>query len=330
MRKFWHKLIHPEVNRPLSKEEREDHLPQSKPSPIPVAWPQLSVIRMNSTFLECVDLAFQKKGFATAFGVFLGGVCIYIISLSVFGPIKDWYEGTASDPTFALIFGSLMILPFSLFAIVPISFLLLESFNYTHYPMIFNRKTRMVHVFLPQRKGEILSVPWDELYFSFTRKGNSPNFRVGGHKLAVDGETVLETFWLPTDDEFNSPFRFLQWEFVRQYMEGNNTQVAALANTVMEVASVDGRRETVFESFWQAWASFGGRHLHIALIASPLILATTIGRQIAMWTSKKPRWPKEILDTCQFSPNDPNLRDRKHLVPRHEVTLPDVSAYTGR
>ena len=45
-------------------------------------------------------------------------------------------------------------------------FLKTDSFTYTHAPMRFNRKTRMVHVFQIKANAEVLSVPWDEIYFT--------------------------------------------------------------------------------------------------------------------------------------------------------------------
>jgi hypothetical protein len=197
--------------------------------------------------------------------------------------------------------------------------------------MRFNRKTRMVHAFQQVRKGEIISVPWDDVLFTSTSlEGKNSNHIIYAHKLSEDGKTVLATFQLPDFDTRSSPHRFLQWEFVRQYMEGDGQKVAELANMVEEVAGVGGRKETLYESFRQAWASFAGPHFHLFIIASPLILVATIGRRIAMWTSKIPRWPDEIEATCQVSPNDPNLRDDKHLVPRGTAKLPDVSQYAGR
>jgi hypothetical protein len=53
---------------------------------------------------------------------------------------------------------------FGLLALALIWLLRKESFAYTHYPMRFNRKTRTVHVFRPN--GTVLSVPWDQLYFT--------------------------------------------------------------------------------------------------------------------------------------------------------------------
>ena len=328
-RKFLHDLAHPPVNRPLTEAERMDHLPQNEPSPIPVAWPQMGVVRMNSTFVEFADRAFLRKG------IFSFGMAVAVSALSYYAIvfisyiIRDW--NPAGDDFIAMllsgsfiVFGCLVLLYF----FVPL--LLLESFNYTHYPIIFNRKTRMVYAFVQLQKGRIFSAPWDEIFFSTTWEGQGADFCVEGHKLAEDRDTVLDTFAMPIHSEHDSEYRFLQWEFIRQYMDGDDQKVAELARMVVEAAGVNGRRETLSESFRQAWAAFAGRNLHFAVISSPLILMATIGRQFAMWTSKLPRWPAEIMDTCQFSPDDPNIRDSEHLAPRRGAPIPDVRPYAGK
>jgi hypothetical protein len=317
------------VNRPLREEERACHLPQGKPSPIPVAWPQLSVVRMNSVYLECVDADFLRKGVRTVFFLPM----LYIMGLFLYsgvsGIITSLFEPAGNK------FAEMLLLDiFTTVFSIPLMLILfwairLECFTYTHYPMRFNRKTRMVYAFPQQMKeGEIISTPWDELFFT-----NEPAFKQGkptahfiyAHKLAEDGETVLATFTLALHSEIDSEFRFLQWEFVRQYMEGDDKKVAELANMVDEVMGVGGRRETPYESFRQAWASYGS-----FIIFLPFAIIITIGRQIVMWTCKIPRWPDEIEATCQYSPDDPNLRDGKHLAPRGAAPLPDVTPYVGR
>jgi len=243
---------------------------------------------------------------------------------------RKWVElsGIKLLPMLAVV--SFMVIAFSLLLIVTIALLCSESFNYTHYPMRFNRKTRMVHVFLPFKKGRIFTVPWDALFFTCSTKKTDLSFNIIGHKLSEDGNTILETFMLPCHSDWTCESRYLQWEFVRQYMEGDDRKVAELANMISEVPGVAERRENVYESYRQARAIFSGQSYVLAFLFSPLTLMATIGRQIAMWTSKKPRWPDEIEATCQVSPDDPNLRDRKHLVPRREVIMPDLSAYAGR
>lgn len=317
------------VNRPLREEERAQHLPQGKPSPIPVAWPQLSVVRMNSTYLECVDVNFLRKGLSPVFCLPLLLGAVYFVLLITSLVIEKWNFLTGSKFAAMLSVCIFMILGSVSVIAICIWILRLECFDYTHRPMRFNRKTRMVHAF-PQtwKKGEIISVPWDELFFSNEhafKQGNPSAHFIYAHKLAEDGETVLATFMLSQYSEVDSEYRFLQWEFVRQYMEGDDKKVAELANMVDEVMGVGGRRETPYESFRQAWACLGS-----FIIYMPLIVLVTIGRQIVMWTCKIPRWPDEIEATCQYSPDDPNLRDGKHLAPRGAAPFPDVTPYAGR
>jgi hypothetical protein len=285
---------------------------------------------MNSTYLEFVDQYFLRKGLVTPFFLFFLCGSVLFASLLLFHIPEKWPVLTGSKFAAMLSVCSFGILVSLSVIFVSIWFLRLDSFTFTHYPMRFNRKTRMVHVFPQWGKGEILSIPWDEIFFTTTMEGVDGGFAVYGHKLSENGKTVLATFQLPNHDGFNSPYRFMQWEFVRQYMEGDDRKVAELANMVEEVMGVGGRRETPYESFRQAWAAFAGPHLLAFIITSPLILLTTIGRQIAMWTSKIPRWPEEIEATCQVSPDDPNLRDDKHLAPYGTAKRPDVSRYAGR
>ncbi|WP_422824361.1 DUF6708 domain-containing protein [Xenorhabdus bharatensis] len=44
-----------------------------------------------------------------------------------------------------------------------LSITLKEWFRKTHYPIRFNRKTKMVHVY--QVDGTILSAPWSKIFF---------------------------------------------------------------------------------------------------------------------------------------------------------------------
>ena len=317
------------VNRPLDDMERANYLPQKTPAPIPVAWPQLSVIKMNSTFLECVDLRFARKGFGTTFCIAALSIFAYFsLSLVLLG-IEQWPTLEGDTVVEMLLFNVFALLISGLCIAFSIYLLTFECFHYTHYPMRFNRKTRMVHVFLEWQKGKTFSVPWDEIYFTHTGSGGR-DCTVQGHKLAEDGVTVLETFSLSNISGEDSEYRFLQWEFVRQYMEGDDKRVAELANMVNEVMDVAERRETPYASFRRAYASFAAQHLHLGIVFMPFILLATIGRIIAARTCKIPRWPAEIEAVCQIEPNDPNIRDGKHLAARGAAPYPDVSAYVGK
>jgi hypothetical protein len=316
--------------RPLTDHERRGHLPQKSPAPIPLAWPQMSVIRMNSTFLECVELGFRRKGFFSAGMLTL----LIIVSTMFISLVPLFFEKWATVPEHKFI---QMILAFTFCILLALllmaaSFYALsrESFSYTNYPMRFNRITRMVHVFIQYGKGRILSMPWDDVFFTTATKGTDAEFIVMGHRLDEDKKTVLDTFALMHIDDFDSEYRFFQWEFIRQYMEGDETNLARLAGMVDEINDIAERRESIYESFRRAMSGFAGTNPILALITLPLILFATLGRQFVMYTSKKPIWPTEIEATCQYSPNDPILRDRNHLARRGDVPPPDIGPYVGK
>jgi len=330
---FLKRLMRSKVNRPLTMQERECHLPQNEPSLIPLAWPQWSVIRMNSTFLECVDFWFARKGMATTAGLAAFPFVVFSLFffITIIAELPEQMEHNFAEE---LILAGTVFLGTSLMAVFVLGFLLFEVFGYTHHPMRFNRKTRMVHVFMDWEdpnwhKGKIISIPWDKIHFNYSRD-ISKECIVHGHYLADDGETVLATFTLPNRDAADSPHRFVQWEFVRQYMEGDERKLGELASMVTAAMDVSDRRETPMESFRRTWAIFSGGYVSFMIISLPLAILFTPGRIVAMLTGRIPRWPAEIEATCQIDPNDPHLRDGQHLAPRETAPLPDVTPYVGR
>jgi hypothetical protein len=318
--------------RPITAAEKRKRLPTDKPAPVPVAWPQLSVIRMNSTYLECTNYLFGEKGFLTIVSLtFLSMIGVFLLSL-ISVTAGRWLELTGSESVEEILFLGFMFLIFAPIIALLIFGLTYECFTLTHFPMRFNRKTRMVHVFLESEKGRILSIPWDNVYFTCSSLGGLKMFGGGAHtvvgfKMSEDGETVLEAFELATRDEWDSEHRFLQWEFVRQYMEGDEETLQELADMVHEVQDVAERRETLYGSFRRKLAHYTRGHLSLIIIAFPLVLLFTLGRQIAMWTCKIPRWPDEIEAECQYPANDPILRDAQHLTPIENRIFLDISGH---
>ena len=248
--------------------------------------------------------------------------------------IEKWNEVSGSDFLPMLLAFGFVILLFGSLAIFSFYLLRFESFNYTHYPMRFNRKTQMVHVFIPWEKGRYFSMPWKDAFFCHTSKGHDSEFAILGHQLSENKQTVLDSFLFAHSCSWDSPYRFTQWEFVRQYMEGDDKKVGDLAGLVFEVMDVANRRETPYASLRRMYLNFGaGQGLIPTLFAlafSPFIIGFVIGRQFAVRTSKIPRWSAEIEATCHFPPNDPNLRDGKHLSDRREIPIPDVSRYVRK
>jgi hypothetical protein len=280
------------VNRPLRDEERELQLHQAQRLEIETT-SELGVIRMDSTFMEIVDHYFSWKGMLTL--LCLGGAVIVGFGVLIQG-VRDllapvtpvhWLDTVA---TFLFAFFFLAFCGW---------FARYECFRYTHYPIRFNRQTRMVHVF--RVDGTVLSVPWDKVFFCLGRLYQARFWSIQGHVLADDGVTVLETFSLSKIGYGNREREMLKhvWEYVRRYMEDGPANLSDRMKAVLPIA--DARESFMF-----------GLHRTMSaesLLLVPVYLFIYPGRWIAMHTSKIPRWPQAIEEQCRSEPGDPYLRD---------------------
>jgi cellulose biosynthesis protein BcsQ len=225
---------------PVSANAIRDHLlPDKRTRSKPRC--QLSVIRMNSTYLECVDKLFAEKGgAATAAILFIVVASVFLIAILV-STIQDWSTLRKPEQAIGFLLAMYAIgLPFIWFMWWGLR---LEAFRLTHYPIRFNRKTRMVHWFRFD-DGTVQSEPWEKLYFTLKKIDElSPiaSWEVVAHRLSEDGKTVLETFGLPYTNTYDvrdsDPFIWSQWEFVRRYME-EPEELGALADQVEFVMDV--------------------------------------------------------------------------------------------
>jgi hypothetical protein len=217
------------VNRPLRAEERELQLRQAQRLEIETS-SQLCVSRMDSAFIEIVDHYFSAKGTLTL--LCLGGAIIVGFGVLIEG-VKELLAPVATvhwlDTAATFLFAFVVLAFCGWFARY-------ECFRYTHYPIRFNRLTRMIHVF--RVDGTVLSVPWDKVFFCLGRLYQARYWSVQGHVLADDGVTVLETFSLSEvgygerDRETLKHF----WEYVRRYMEEGPANLSDRMKAVLPIA----------------------------------------------------------------------------------------------
>jgi hypothetical protein len=301
------------VNRPLKAEEINLRLFTWKSA---TAQPdhERSIIKMNSTYLELCDKFFKQKGFATilslanmslaiAFAVFFGMVFVELCFFKSIPRYQDrlWLFGLAAA---AICAGA------GWCAVFWYRVLRTEIFRYTHYPMRFNRKTRMVHVF--RLDGTVMSESWDKLFFTVAEAGGG-YWDIMAHRLAEDGETVLETFSLPfyTNPKMKATAANMygQWEFVRRYMEEGPEELVGQVDYVLNI-------ERQRESIGRSWENSCTGHMLATIVTLPITIISFIGRCIAMPTCKIPQWPQEIEEQCRIEPDDPYVI--------YAETLPDV------
>src|SRR5699024_5438726 len=95
-------------------------------------------------------------------------------------------------------------------------FIKVEFFTYTHWPVRFNRKNRMVYVFKHNGPGGVLRVPFDEVYFHLGKSPGTSNNDLRGEVL--DGDIVVDTFAAGTAVGDKWMMANI-WEFVLRYME---------------------------------------------------------------------------------------------------------------
>ncbi|BAG46433.1 DUF6708 domain-containing protein [Burkholderia multivorans] len=281
------------VNRRLTDEERSNQFHQKGRIDISPFY-NVSVIRMNSTYLECVDRWFIYRGIMTAFCL----IGIVVPLYAFFVPI--------------LIDGGYDLIVFLIFSCVSIPYWILimwmlckESFSWTHFPIRLNYRNKKVYVFRPD--GTVLIADWENIFFTLgrcERTVGQQNWDIRGHILDKDGETVRETFALPGDTALVEQLKHT-WEFVRRYMEEGPASVYRDVYWCHDIAK---RREKYRVGLRYMFFSLNGQPIGQILL-SPIFFVASLGRWFAMHTSKIPVWPAEIEAECTVDSFDPYLRD---------------------
>lgn len=302
------------VDRPLTDEERRRHYVQKKPPSSKEANDFLSVIKFNGSYIDLVDRWYSVKGFNVWFGGAIAAVGLFGVAMMIYLVFNPPEGGHGIYVVFLVLF----ILPFALFAYLGYWMLRSECGRWTHYPMRLNRKTRMVYVF--RQNGTVLETPWDKL---FIVRGEAKNPMMGttydlrAHVFDEDGVTVRESFSLgytfPCKEDSMDKF----WAFLQPYMEAPDGVERTYRKLKSEgfLLPLDGRKEGWRWSIARSFAP-GGFWPWLQLLTAPAITLNALGRILAMWTSKQPRWPEEVERANPVEPDDPYVltwRDNEPL-----------------
>lgn len=265
----------------------------------------LSVVKVNSGYIELVDRWYPIKGFNAWIGACVSVVAAFLSCLMILA----FFTAPVTDERAALWFMLIVFLPICLGMVWGGWWLMrTECGRWTHYPMRLNRKTRQVHVF--RQDGTVLTAPWDDLFITRgMAKGplTGTTYDLRAHVLDVDGETVRESFTLG----YPSPLGNAQsidkfWSFIQPYMEASDG-VERTHRHLKEggyLVPVDNRKEGwrwgIARSFMLAvhWP-------WLQLLGSPFLGLNAVGRMFAMWTSKVPEWPHEVEQACAIEADDP-------------------------
>ena len=291
-------------NRPLNQQEREFQLKQNAVTELngQSLVPDMKVISINSSYLEMVDKYYSAKGFGglVAAFVFFGFSLLYLVVLIDTIPYLRWkFSGNEK----MLLSMSVICIPA---IIMGFKLLRTEWFAWTHYPVRFDRKNRLVHVF--RLNGSTYSVPWDSVFFTSGlnhRKDANKDYYISGHVLADDGETVIDTICLPATHSDRKQLE-RHWEFVRRYMEEGPESVIGVVDFCLPIAK---KREGYRFGLLYLLSGFNGAPLFLFPFLFVLAFIFSIPRYLAMVTSRVPVWPENIESQCQIDKDDPYLVD---------------------
>jgi len=292
------------TNRPLTQQERDFRLEQKKRIDVDPHY-QLSVIELNSTYLEVVDKWYGERGTVTA--IMLTVIVMFTIFFSAMLYVSlTWDSNTAGgdDDIFILVVIGVFLAPLFIAAGWALR---KEMFAYTHYPIRFNRVTRTVNVF--RTDGTILSIPWDAIFFTMAPVDQIYKFwNILGHVLEEDRLTIKESFALSiTSDGSADGIEVMRshWEFVRRYMEEGASSVNSQVQFCMPI---NRHRETIrFAMHRLLGNSTGGGARYTSLSLFNIFFNALIipFRFIAIHSSKIPNWTPKIEMESEISIDDP-------------------------
>uniref|UniRef100_UPI002AB6F594 DUF6708 domain-containing protein n=1 Tax=Paraburkholderia bannensis TaxID=765414 RepID=UPI002AB6F594 len=279
----------------------------------------IGLIRINSTYIDWIDRRFRYRGMLNTsiwtLIYFLGWGITLLIA----------WTALSSNPDEEL-FWLVIILCLAATAcgthLLYYFVLRYEYFTYTHYPIRFNRQTRIVHVLHHNGPGGVLSVPWELLYFHIGR-GTDMKFLRDIRGEVLDGEVVKDTFALGHASESESPVREM-WEFIRRYMDEGPDAVADSPMARYVALSVT----PTLKNCMLFAVNFTGATTPLKRVfLSPFIGLFTVTRWLVFRTCKEPVFPPEIEATCEVAADDPNVWPIPESTGQFAADIPGVMEY---
>lgn len=295
----WHPPF--KYNRGRSDQERRDYLPCDKPQSFSPD-DSIGMVRFNSTCIEFLDRTFKIKGMAVTLMFSVVSVLSVLIFLWLFLELIFSFGSDVIESVFLIVFSFIFFLGIPVF--IWRIFLQKDLFQYTHYPIRFNRKTRKVHFFRHNGPGGVVTVPWGDphVYFHIGHGGQNKNLRDLRCHLLDERGKITQTltvghFW-PHENYVRE-----EWELIRRYMEQGPAHcydderdrvitlspAGTLRNCWMMVCLMMGT--LLFPLRWN--------------LLLPIYGALTLSRWLTFKSCRKPVFPPEIEAECAVEPGDP-------------------------
>jgi hypothetical protein len=282
---------------------------------------------VNAVYPDAMEIA----GFTSAAGV--KGMGVFAGLFGLVGAAFGWQFGfmiltDARGYALAAAFFTL----FGLVALgVAITFFRLDLFTYRDEPILFNRKTRKVHLF---RRRTRMTKPWQpwplvidtydwdcitgEIHGGLQLVGGSlPALRYRLLAAVSDAPTgpgrktkVIDRFLLGMEESYQDDC-VARWEHIRRYMEEDGPplqggeRLALTRGFSHRLALARGGLWVLLPDFYKDFAkhptslSLGTL---VQVLLSPLLIFFAVFRWLAEISSRAPWWPQEILEAAGGKP----------------------------
>lgn len=278
-------------------------------------------IKMNSTYMECVNNSFFLKGnsYLNLLGVFFVAVPVILIVWLIFFYITVIRDAESLLAFIVVFFPMHILFSFILYVFYKgyQNFKKYEKLGCNYYPIRFNRINQKVYVY--DVSGQIFIGDWNKIDFIL-------NSRLGGYEgtfwevkgfIKDNKDLIVYTFAFALSK--NKKQETLEiWEFIKEYMNNGpeklyfNKKVAGVIhrlpaeklsyclNIEAHPESLETSKEIVALDYQSEIRSFYSR----AMIK---ILGNTRNKFIR--ADKQPKWPQNVENECQVDATDPYVVD---------------------
>lgn len=261
----------------------------------------VGMTKFNGTFAEFVDRTFKIKGMAAT--LVLSSFSIILLILFVY--LCFFIIGLDDDIAGSIVGLVVIAIPavggplFFWFA-----FLKKDLFQYTYYPVRFNRKTRKVYIFRHNGPGGALALPWGDpnVYFHIGQgTQNKGLFDLRCHVLDRNRQ-VQQTFTVGHFWDHENRIRE-EWELIRRYMEDGPAHCFDHPADRMIALST----RVTWRNCWLMVCLMMGTTLYPLRwnLMFPIYGALTLSRWLTMKSCRTPVFSPEVEAECAIEPGDP-------------------------
>ncbi len=179
-----------------------------------------------------------------------------------------------------------------------------DLFQYTHYPVRFNRITRKIYFFCHNGPGGVVVVPWGSPYafFHIGRGGQDPSLRDLRCHLLDRHRQVQQTFTIGHfwnhDDDIRE-----QWALICRYMKDGPEH--CFDDPLDRVITLSPKG--TLRNCWMLVCLMMGTTLFPLryTLMFPIYGALTLSRWLTFKTCRAPVFPPELEAECAIAPGDP-------------------------